>query len=69
MNFTTVDKMQPPPHRKCLVLRDGVFVTATPCYGLHVPWWVTADIYGKEYSPVNMLPSDEWTPLWEERKE
>lgn len=51
-------------HSRYVVVRDGVFFTATPCYGMHSPWWVVrvmSDRYEDE--PVPMLASDEWYPL------
>jgi len=52
----------PPPHAKYIVLRKGFIFTATPCYGMHEPWWVVKTMEG-EADPVGMLPDDEWWPL------
>jgi hypothetical protein len=51
----------PPPHRRYLVRRDGIVFTATPCYGLHAPWWVVKTMDG-EAPPVAMRDGDEWQP-------
>lgn len=51
-------------HSRYVVVRDGVFFTATPCYGMHKPCWVVrvmSDRYEDE--PVPMLETDEWYPL------
>lgn len=59
-----VSELQPEPHTKYLVKRDGFFFTATPCYGLHEPWWMVVRIMGTkvEAPPEPMLPDDEWWP-------
>ena len=54
----------PAPHRRCVVKRDGKFFTATPCYGMHAPWWVVATMTG-EADPEPMRDSDEWWSLAE----
>ena len=58
------DRM-PPPHRIYLVRREGVGeFHATPCYGLHSPWWVPRNGFTKEESePINMEQEDEWQDL------
>ncbi len=51
----------PPAHARYEVrLKDySVIRLATPCYGMHMPWWVPfAD--GKESAPVDMRDDDEW---------
>ena len=52
----------PPRHQPSVVCRDGVYFTATPCYGMHDPWWVVRTMEG-EAPPVPMRPDDEWWPL------
>lgn len=52
----------PPSHAKYLVKRSGRFFTATPCYGLHVPWWVVCTMES-EAEPVPMQDTDEWWTL------
>lgn len=54
----------PPRHEESVVRRDGVFFTATPCYGLHDPWWVVRTMDG-EAPPVSMRQDDEWWTLAE----
>ena len=52
----------PKPHQKYLVQRDGFVFTATPCYGMHAPWWVVMTMDG-EAPPVPMKDSDKWRLL------
>lgn len=59
-DWTRVADAKPKPHAKYLVRRLGCIHTATPCYGLHAPWWVPMAISGKEYEPVTMKDTDEW---------
>lgn len=61
--WRTVAGSQPPPHAKYLVKRDGVLYTATPCYGMHSPWWVGRVLGAHESEPTGMRPDDEWQPL------
>ena len=58
-----VSEQSPEPHRKYIVRRGGVLYTATPCYGMHKPYWIVR-IMGKGYEapPEPMLPDDEWEP-------
>lgn len=56
---TTVVEQHPPPHTIVVVNRRGWYFTATPCYGMHVPWWVVKTM-GSEAEPVPMLDDDEW---------
>jgi hypothetical protein len=64
----------PPPHAKYLVSREGWMFVATPCYGMHQPWWVSAVCVGsvpdsyttcRETDPVAMLDTDKWVPMKE----
>lgn len=52
----------PPPHQRYVIRRAEVIYTATPCYGVHDPWWVVKTLTG-EAEPVVMLPDDEWQPV------
>lgn len=52
----------PKPHARYLIRRDGVLFMATPCYGMHNPWWVVKTLEG-EAPPVAILDTDEWMPL------
>ena len=66
MTLTENKRQHPPPHAKYLVSRDGWHFVATPCYGMHHPWWVSAicgDENRRETDPVAMLDSDKWVPL------
>lgn len=60
---------QPRPHARYLVRRDGATHTATPCYGMHAPWWVPMGINGREYDPVDMRDTDEWQPVIADHRE
>jgi hypothetical protein len=64
-SFKKISDQQPEPHAKYVVARDGCFFTATPCYGLHKPWWVvrTMGIHNEEADPVEFREDDEWVPL------
>lgn len=64
INFTKVADAYPPPHAKYMAQRKGYIVTATPCYGMHSPWWVVMTMEG-EVEPVNMETTDLWIPLKE----
>lgn len=60
-----MDKVQdqhPPPHRRYLVYRSGLHFVATPCYGMHLPWWVPMTPAG-ELPPIDMKPTDEWVVI------
>mgnify|MGYP001614250891 CR=1 FL=1 len=62
--WTRVAERHPKKHAKYIVRRDGFVHTATPCYGIHVPWWVPMSMVGRrEQEPVAMLDTDEWQPL------
>lgn len=63
-----VSEKQPRPHTRYVVLRDGKLFTATPCYGIHEPWWVAktmASRWPDEAGPEPMQPDDIWWPLGE----
>lgn len=68
MRWKSVADGQPAPHAKYLVRRDGYVHTATPCYGMHAPWWVPMSILGSEYEPTDMLKTDEWCEMKEATK-
>jgi len=62
--MTSVEEQSPDPHEKYLVLRNGVFFTATPCYGLHTPFWVVTGWDGKEnVCGNNMQNTDKYIKL------
>jgi|WetSurSiteA1Bulk_404760.scaffolds.fasta_scaffold02782_12 hypothetical protein len=62
--YTKISDSHPAPHRKYVVKRDNIIFTATPCYGLHEPWWVIR-IMGDKYEapPEPMLNDDSWVLL------
>ena len=51
-----IEKAQPPPHRVYRVWRKDVgCFDATPCYGMHAPWWVPRNGFtGEESEPIPM---------------
>lgn len=61
--WRTIKDEHPRPHARYEIRRDNRIYTATPCYGMHHPWWVPMKIDGKEGDPVLMLDTDEWRPL------
>ena len=58
--WNRVGERMPPPHARYEVFcLSGKNLLATPCYGMHEPWWVPfAD--GKEGPPFAMEDRDEW---------
>lgn len=61
-----VEDEHPAPHAKYLVWRKGIgpFV-ATPCYGMHAPWWVPwiVESEGRNWGKtIDMEDSDLWRP-------
>lgn len=64
--WQAVKQQHPPRHAKYLVRRDSWRFVATPCYGMHAPWWVPAScntLGYKEDEPIHMQDADEWVPL------
>lgn len=59
--WTLASVKHPAPHARYIVRREGVIYTATPCYGMHAPWWVIRTMQG-EAEPVRIEPTDEWMP-------
>jgi hypothetical protein len=59
----TIAEQRPPRGTRCLVERaeSGPFV-ATPCYGMHAPWWVplVADLYQPGAMAFEMRDDDRW---------
>lgn len=60
--MTKIADAHPPRHAKYIVKRDGCLFTATPCYGMHNPWWVVTTMEG-EAAPTYMDDTDEWEVL------
>lgn len=63
-----VSDAAPTRHARHLVKRGGLLFTATPCYGLHAPWWVVrtmSESWPNEADPVPMRDDDEWMPIEE----
>jgi hypothetical protein len=62
----TVKEESPRRHERHLVMRNGFLFTATPCYGMHSPWWVVRTMSDKncgEVDPINMLDTDQHMTL------
>lgn len=68
-DWTQVKDESPRPHSKYTVRRDGFVHTATPCYGMHDPWWVPISMHGHEIAAVTMRPTDEWSACEQKVKE
>ena len=67
MNWISVIDKMPPKHARYRIWREGVgeFV-ATPCYGMHEPWWVPRNSFTKQESePIGVLATDYWRDLAE----
>lgn len=62
MEFQQVKGQHPAPHARYLVKRGLYFFIATPCYGMHSPWWVPMT-HDKELEPIDIEPTDKWIPL------
>lgn len=65
MNWTKVTDSYPPPHAKYTVKRGDyapIYFVATPCYGMHSPWWVPSTPQG-ETDPINIESIDSWRPI------
>ncbi len=60
--WTLVSLAAPPPHRKYIVGRNHQKFIATPCYGMHEPWWVPTTPTG-ESEPIKMEYTDRWAPV------
>lgn len=59
-----VKDRHPQPHSVYRVCRDGRMFDATPCYGLHNPWWVPRNGFTRQESePIDMVDEDRWMPL------
>lgn len=71
VEWTRVADQHPPPHTKYEVYRAELgTMVCTPCYGMHMPWWVplVIDIYSPGSLTLQMLDSDEWRPWNPERR-
>ena len=55
-------KAYPPRHARYLLKRGEFTFTATPCYGMHEPWWVVRTLSG-EAEPEPMKDGDAWSAL------
>lgn len=55
-------KGAPPPQRKYLIRRGDQVCVATPCYGMHEPWWIVQTLDG-EARPRTIQEGDLWYPL------
>lgn len=63
----TVDGDFPRPHARYFVRRENEIFTATPCYGMHEPWWVPR-LLGKESEPITMLVTDKYAAMRDGKK-
>jgi hypothetical protein len=66
ITWVPVSERLPKPHAKYAVIRNGLLFTATPCYGMHEPWWVVRlmpDDWPNEAEPVPMRDTDLWSAL------
>lgn len=63
--WQAVQDAMPRKHERYRVRRFGLEeFHATPCYGMHKPWWVPRNGFTLEESaPIDMEPSDLWQPL------
>lgn len=68
MKWRIMKDWSPVRGMKHIVIRDGQLFTATPCYGMHEPWWVVMGMAG-EIDPVVMRETDQWCLLAEFIKE
>lgn len=66
MSVRRIADEKPRPHARYHVRRGDLLFTATPCYGMHVPWWVPrVPDQGDmpiETAPISMHDDDEWWP-------
>ena len=64
--WTKASERHPAPHARYEVWRSdvGVFV-ATPCYGMHEPWWVplVADRFAPGSIAIPFSDNDEWRAI------
>ena len=65
IEWQPIETSHPPAHNRYRVWRKDVgFFTATPCYGIHHPWWVPRNEFTKDESePVMMENTDLWMLL------
>lgn len=62
--MTKVKDKHPPPHATYLVEKNNYYFVATPCYGMHSPWWIPMT-HDKELDPIQILEIDAWISLEE----
>jgi len=60
--FQQIQGQHPQPHARYLVKRGHYTFVATPCYGMHAPWWVPMKHDG-ELEPISMESTDKWMPI------
>jgi hypothetical protein len=58
-DWTACSLQYPPPHRRYVVKREHWSAIATPCYGMHEPWWVVRTLTG-ELEPIRIEKTDQW---------
>lgn len=61
----TIPNHYPEKHKAFVVKRLGLYFTATPCYGMHSPWWVIQYPFGESINEATtaMRDGDEFWPL------
>ena len=59
MEWIKISEKYPPAHDLYVVSRDDHEYLATPCYGMHHPWWVVKVMDG-DAEPVPMKDDDYW---------
>lgn len=64
-DWQSTETMQPEPHSVYRVWdKDRAnFFDATPCYGLHNPWWVPRNGFTKQESAPIPMKGTYWKPL------
>lgn len=61
----TIPNHYPEKHKAFVVKRLGLYFTATPCYGMHSPWWAIQYPFGESINEATtaMRDGDEFWPL------
>ncbi len=63
-SWISVDDEMPAPHARYRAWRKDIgHFDATPCYGLHSPWWVPRNSVTKEESEPISMKDSYWKPL------
>ncbi len=63
-NWISIRTSMPAPHARYRVYQEDKMFDATPCYGLHHPWWVPRNGYTrKESEPIPIKEDSFWMDL------